>query len=114
MESGITEKSCIYKKRYRIFYAICLVLCFAVAICICVLGLPVCETPENYVVTFFSVGFFFAGRAVCYYEIYSSNTKTVETDYRDEMGGWTSTWDRKKLFAFGLANILNLQPPGIS
>lgn len=127
------------KKGYKIFYTICLVLCFVVAICICALGLPACETSGNYLVTLFSVGFFLAGGAVCYYiiakkvmvykgkilyctmfkkvafkpsEVYSSNTKTVETDYRDEMGGWTSAWDSvttfyscegKKLFAFGLA-----------
>ncbi len=53
-------------------------------------------------------------------EVYSSKENYVETDYRDELGGWTITYDKvttfydsneKKLFKFGMAyeNVQKLE-----
>ena len=135
------------KRGYKIFYMICFTVCLISAICIGSFGLPICKTAGNYIVICFLVCFFFSGAISSIYvvkkkvivykgkivystffkkveykpsEVYSSNTKIVQTDYRDEMGGWTSTEDKvttfynrdgKKLFAFGLAyeNVQRLE-----
>ncbi len=118
-----------------------------VSVCIFIFGTPTCKTIGNYIANYFSAGFFFVGAILCIYavkkkvivykgrivyctickkveykpsEVYSSNTKIVQIDYRDEMGGWTSTEDKvtifcnrdgKKLFVFGLAyeNVQRLE-----
>lgn len=141
-------KYAVYIKRgYKIIYIICQVVCMILAICTCIFGFPACKTAGNYIAICFCCCFFLAGVISCIYavkkkvivykgkivyftffkkveykpsEVYSSNTKIVQTDYRDEMGGWTSTEDKvttfynrdgKKLFAFGLAyeNVQRLE-----
>lgn len=133
-------KYCVCMKRgYKIFYAICIAVSLICTLCICAFGLPKCKSLGNYSATLFTAVFFliiaFLGcnevtKKVQVYkgkiiyrrmfktieykpsEVYSSNVKYEETDYRDELGGWTSTYDKittfydcngKKLFKFGLA-----------
>jgi hypothetical protein len=141
-------KYCVCMKRgYKIFYAICIAVSFICALCICVFGLPKCKSLGNYLSTLFTAGFFlvitilgcnevtkkvqvYKGKIIYRRmlktieykpsEVYSSKENYVETDYRDELGGWTTTYDKvttfydsneKKLFKFGMAyeNVQKLE-----
>lgn len=141
-------KYCVCMKRgYKIFYAICISVSFICALYICVFGLPKCKSLGNYLSTLFIAGFFlvitilwcnevtkkvqvYKGKIIYRRmlktieykpsEVYSSKENYVEIDYRDELGGWTTTYDKvttfydsneKKLFKFGMAyeNVQKLE-----
>ena len=112
------------KKGYKIFFVICCAICLGLMAVTGILGIPACETWENYAAIIGCMVFFFCGAMLGLYEIskkvlvykgkivyctmlkrveykpsevHRSKTKIEANDYHDEYGTWF-TYDKVTTF----------------